>query len=857
MTMKYGARKGKMNFFRRWMAKAASRELCLFPVPGPDILRIYQSGPLNGEARLTANPREANVLLIIGDMNPDMAEQAAIVYAQMPRPRMLVLAGPKHLDPLPHPDVHVALEKDFLQTALPAVRECLSNLAWIDEPEPYQPEALVNEIEEAGKQQGHMHHHHHHGHGDHDHSQHSGHGHSHEGHDPSAHQHGNAEEGHDHSAHTHSAHEGHDHSHEEHKNHGHSHSGEAEESKGCHGASDKPGHDHSQDTKHQHEGHDHSGHDHGEHGHEGHEQHGEHNHGSEGHSHSHGQQSGEKKDSHSGHQHGSHSAHQKHRHEGHGHSGHDHGAHHHDHGHEQEDHEHSGHQHGEHSHGHEGHRHGEHDHSQHEEHGHSHGGHDHGAHQHGDHGHGGHDHGSGFMSMIAMTKDLPRSSDGLPMEWSDVQFGPFHPGLPGGLRLSMKMDGDTVAEAEADQELPSRNLLASIPEDPAALPEYLEAINPMAPVTYRLLAQKALLNFSDKAGNSALTLSEAVLLEKERITSHLNWLTVFASTLGSSWMRDQAIKHYHLFQNDTGNRGQLSGFIRRIKKMPYLKLKLSAAVHNPGGTGKHNQEAAGTHKNHHHEHNADSHSGHCHEESDEQKPHDHGGHEGHEHHHGAQGHGEDHKHHEKHGHSHEGHDHGGHQHGEHDHHSHEMHQHTGHETHDHHEHVHHDHASKDEKNKVTGAVPGQLPDDITGPVARAAGIEKDHRLEEAVYQQAGWTPVTAAGNNAWSRLMVRLDEIEQSLRFIEKAGNDSGKESSRKINIPSVGMGNGIAHTESPRGIVTLKFHIHEGKLAHMHLTTPSVALAGLVKPITEQQELADALIAVNSLDISPWEINP
>ncbi|MEO9886028.1 MAG: hypothetical protein ABJR05_16325 [Balneola sp.] len=446
-----------------------------------------------------------------------------------------------------------------------------------------------------------------------------------------------------------------------------------------------------------------------------------------------------------------------------------------------------------------------------------------------------------------MTKDLPRSSDGLPMEWSDVQFGPFHPGLPGGLRLSMKMDGDTVAEAEAESDLSKPDLPESVRENPAALPEYLEAINPMAPVTYRLLAQKALLNFSDEAGNSALTLSEAVLLEKERITSHLNWLAVFASTLGSSWMRDQAIKHYHLFQNDTGNREQLSGFIRRIKKIPYLKLKLSTAVHNPEETEEHNQEAAGTHKQDHQEHNSDSHLGHCHEKGDEQKPNDHSGHESHEHHHkehdhGAHGHGEDHKHHE------------GHQHGDHDHHSHEMHQPGGHE---HHQHIHHDHGNEDEKNKVTDAVPGQLPDDITGPVARAAGMEKDHRLEEAVYQQAGWTPVTAAGNNAWSRLMVRLDEIEQSLQFVEKAGEDSGKESSRKINIPSVGMGNGIAHIESPRGIVTLKFHIHEGKLAHMHLTTPSVALAGLVKPVTEQQELADALIAVNSLDISPWEINP
>tara|TARA_R110002072_G_scaffold241207_1_gene400064 strand:+ start:17803 stop:20340 length:2538 start_codon:yes stop_codon:yes gene_type:complete len=842
-TMKYGAQKGSMNFFRRWLAKVASRELCLFPVPGPDVLRAYQSEPLYGKARLTANPREANVLLIIGDTNPGMAEQAAIVYAQMPRPRVLVLAGPKHLDPLPHPDVHVALEKDFLQTALPAVRECLSSLAWMDEPEPYQPEALVNKIEEAGQQQGHMHDHgghdhsshgaHDHAHEGHQHGGHEGHEHHHEEHAHSAHQHGNVEEGHnhdhhdhghlsghkkeghDHSAHTHSAHEGHDHSHEDHKNHGHSHSGEAEagESKGCHGATDKPGHDH-------------GAHQHGEHGHEGHE--------------------------HSGHQHGEHSAHQKHQHEGHDHSGHNHGAH----------------QHGEH--GHEGHQHKEHDHSQHEEHGHSHGGHEHSAHQHGDHGHGGHDHGSGFMSMIAMTKDLPRSTDGLPMEWSDVQFGPFHPGLPGGLRISMKLDGDTVAEAEADKELPSRNLLASIPEDPAELPEYLEAINPMAPVTYRLLAQKALANFSDEAGNSALTLSEAALLEKERITSHLNWLVVFASTLGSGWMRDQAIKHYHLFQNDTGNMEQLSGFIHRIKKMPYLKLKLSVAVHNPEETEKHNQGAVETHKEHHHEHNADSHSDHCHEEVDEQKPHDHGGHEDHEHHHKEHDHGEDHENNEGHGHSHEGHHHGDHDHshethqhsgheghehhsghetkehhGDHDHHSHEMHQHGG------HEHVHHDHG-KDKKDHPSSTIHGWLPDDITGPVARAAGIHKDIRMQEAVYKRSGWSPSTASGNNAWSRLMVRLDEIEQSLRFIEKARNDSGRESSRKINIPSVGMGNGIAHIESPRGEVSLKLHIHEGKLANVQLTTPSAALVGLVKPVTEQQELADALVAVASLDILP-----
>tara|TARA_Y100001935_G_scaffold255660_1_gene270719 strand:+ start:56909 stop:59161 length:2253 start_codon:yes stop_codon:yes gene_type:complete len=744
-TMRYGARKGTMNFWRRWLAKAASQELVIFPVPGADLLRMYQSEPLHREAQLADSPKEANVLLVVGDLSAELTERAATVYAQMPRPRVLVMAGPEYLDPLPHPDVHVALEKDFLDTAMPAARECLRRYSWTEEAEPYRPEPLVSKIEEAGQQQGHMHGHG--GHGSHDHG--------HEGHKDSEHT-------------------GDEHRHEE-----HNHSGLQ------HDETDKHKHDHQ------------------------------------------------------AHQHDSHSEHEGHRH-------HDHGEH--DHGHE--GHQHKGHNHGE--------EHQEDDHSQHEEHGHSHEGHDHGGPQHGDHEHDGHDHGPGFMSMIAMTKDLPRSPDGLPMEWSDVQFGPFHPGLPGGLRLSMKLDGDTVVKAEASQGLLGHNLPASVLNDPASLPEYLAAAHPMAPVTYRLLAQKALVNFSGKTPNSTLTLSEAVLLEKERITSHLNWLAVFGTALGSQWMRDQAVKHYHRFQDEAGDASRLSEFIGRIKKMPYLKLKLSTA-------GKHRVEMED--HNQGHEHEAHDHSGHGH---------NHGDHAGDEHHHAGHSH-EEHKEHEHHEHGgydhskHSGHDHSDHEysghggnegHGHEDH-SHQQGSHSGHEEHDeHHHHEHGGHAGHEGHDHCHGSGggkdqdSGQLPEDMTGPAARAAGIEKDHRLEEPVYQQAGWTPVTAAGNNAWSRLMVRLDEMEQSLRFIARAGNDSGGASSQKIDIPSTGMGNGIAHIESPRGTVSLKFHIHEGKLAHMQLNTPSEALAGIIQHVTEQHELADALTAAASLDISPWEIH-
>ena len=51
--------------------------------------------------------------------------------------------------------------------------------------------------------------------------------------------------------------------------------------------------------------------------------------------------------------------------------------------------------------------------------------------------------------MIEVTKDLPRSADGLAMDWLEVPFGPVFSGLPGGLKLTLTLDGDGVTEGQA------------------------------------------------------------------------------------------------------------------------------------------------------------------------------------------------------------------------------------------------------------------------------------------------------------------------------------------------------------------------------------------------------------------------
>src|SRR5699024_146179 len=129
---------------------------------------------------------------------------------------------------------------------------------------------------------------------------------------------------------------------------------------------------------------------------------------------------------------------------------------------------------------------------------HSHQPNDHGQEGHDDaceheHDDGEHDHGDmDFMSMVAMTKDLPRPKDGLPMNRSEVHFGPFHPGLPGGLSVFMELDGDTVIEARVENGLTARSFEEILPLEASELPDLLAGLNPLTPQTYRLLAKKAL-----------------------------------------------------------------------------------------------------------------------------------------------------------------------------------------------------------------------------------------------------------------------------------------------------------------------------------------------------------------------------
>jgi len=190
------------------------------------------------------------------------------------------------------------------------------------------------------------------------------------------------------------------------------------------------------------------------------------------------------------------------------------------------------------------------------------------------------DMGGGGMSMVMMTKDLPRSPDGLPMEWVEAPVGPLFPGLPGGLTLSFTLDGDAVAEVKLAPGTVGRGLDATWAGPAASLPKRLALLDPLAPVSYRLLAVRALEDAVGVAVDTATVDARVGALERERAASHLGWLALFAGLLGDRWIEDHAAALYLALRRVSRIaeverlRGEVGVFARRVRRTPYLHRRL-------------------------------------------------------------------------------------------------------------------------------------------------------------------------------------------------------------------------------------------------------------------------------------------
>jgi NADH-quinone oxidoreductase subunit D len=142
---------------------------------------------------------------------------------------------------------------------------------------------------------------------------------------------------------------------------------------------------------------------------------------------------------------------------------------------------------------------------------------------------------------------------------------------------------------------------------------------------------------------------------------------------------------------------------------------------------------------------------------------------------------------------------------------------------------------------------------VVGPQARASGCTVDLRRDApyGVYEKVQFEVITATGGDVWSRALVRLEEIRQSLSLCRQASQGLS-EGPLSVRVPRrVPAGEAIARVEAPRG--ELFYYVQSDGGEHptrVKIRTPTLpTLMALVK-LLPGIETADVAAVIAGADL-------
>jgi formate hydrogenlyase subunit 5 len=141
---------------------------------------------------------------------------------------------------------------------------------------------------------------------------------------------------------------------------------------------------------------------------------------------------------------------------------------------------------------------------------------------------------------------------------------------------------------------------------------------------------------------------------------------------------------------------------------------------------------------------------------------------------------------------------------------------------------------------------------VVGPVARGSGVNMDVRKDEPydAYGEIPFKLITYHAGDSWARLMVRLDEIVESINIIDYAV-DHLPEGSYRVRVPRVvPAGEVVNRVEAPRG--ELFYYVKSNGTAYperVKVRTPTFANIPSFIKIAEGGNIADVPVSFVSLD--------
>ncbi len=142
-----GAREARPNFFRRIVARAQAQELAAFVVPGPEVARAAGVDLEAAGLGISATPRHAGVLVLVGGLPRGLKKAAAVAYAQMPRPRAILAVGAGHVSPLPEPNVSVGTGQEDVAAGVAELRRIFARSAFSTEAADFDLDAVRTQTE--------------------------------------------------------------------------------------------------------------------------------------------------------------------------------------------------------------------------------------------------------------------------------------------------------------------------------------------------------------------------------------------------------------------------------------------------------------------------------------------------------------------------------------------------------------------------------------------------------------------------------------------------------------------------------------------------------------------------------------
>ncbi len=168
---------------------------------------------------------------------------------------------------------------------------------------------------------------------------------------------------------------------------------------------------------------------------------------------------------------------------------------------------------------------------------------------------------------------------------------------------------------------------------------------------------------------------------------------------------------------------------------------------------------------------------------------------------------------------------------------------------------------------------GELPPKVakqygaTGPVARGSGIDLDLRRDDpyGYYEELDWDVITEDGCDNYSRVLVRMQEVEESAKIIEQCVEllEDWPEDEREIqsNVPRTLKPD--ADTEVYRGVEAAKGELgiyirSDGtdKPARFKIRSPCFCNLHTLREMTEGEYIPDLIASLGSLDIVLGEVD-